>query len=324
MVYCSECGENNSNKTDKVCKKCGCVLIKPEYFGLPTYTDFNQLFTDKNKKKLNEMSFSVSAYYTILQNIYNQARTNYDELLDDIPPEEYQKMDVLTKVALITMAFAKINSKSRGAALGDYSFNMIRIDDRLDDIHQATTLLHELTHHIFAEIFEQTLMYLLEVKKSDVIEAYVGFALGTYPPHILLNEYCAHIVEGRFTPHGYQHFGSFERILNQFFDPKNEEHVRIMNEQRVFGASLATDILKILDGFITPELRNEILDQFKNEAKFPPSYDKIDLETEEELPEPLKVFLINSILSSAFESAQKVDLKELNAIKENFNMINKS
>lgn len=323
MVYCSECGTKNS-KTDKVCKKCKSTLINPEYFDSQKYDDFSQLFTPKNKEILNEMSFSVSAYYTILQNIYNQARDNYADLLNDIPPEEYQKMDVLSKVALITMAFAKINSKSRGAALGDYSFNMIRVDDRLDDIHQATTLIHELTHHIFAEIFEQTLMYLLEVKKSEVIEAYVGFALGHYPRTILLNEYCAHTVEGRFVPHGYQHFGSFETILNQFFDPKNEEHVRIMNEQRVFGGSLATDILKILDGFITPELRNEIIDQYKKEAKFPPSYDKINLETEDELPEPVKVFFINSILSSAFENAQKADLRELNAIKENFNLINNS
>ena len=323
MVFCSECGTKNI-KTDKVCKKCGSTLIKPEYFESQIYTELNQLFTPKNKKILNEMSFSVSAYYTILQNIFNQARNNYVDILDDIPQEKYQKMDVLSKVALITMAFAKINSKSRGEALGDYSFNVIRIDDRLDEIHQATTLIHELTHHIFAEIFEQTLMYLLEVKKSDVIEAYVGFVLGSYPPTILMNEYCAHIVEGRFTPHGYQNFGSFQKILNQYFDPKNEEHVRIMNEQRVFGGSLATDILKILDGFISPELRNEILDQYMEEAKFPPSYNQINLETEEELDEPLKVFLINSMLSSAFEPAQKVDLGEWNAIKEKINRNNKS
>ena len=84
-------------------------------------------------------------------------------MLDDIPPEDYQNMDILSRVALITMAFAKINHKSRGAELGKYSYNLIRVDDRLDNVHQATTLIHELTHHLVAEIFEQTLMYLLDV-----------------------------------------------------------------------------------------------------------------------------------------------------------------
>ena len=40
---------------------------------------------------------------------------------------------------------------------------------------------------------------------------------------------------------------------------------------------------------------------------------------------PLKVFLINSLLNSAFEQAQEAGLNGLlNEFKENFNMINKS
>lgn len=323
MVYCSECGTKNNN-TEKVCKKCGNVLIKSEYFGFLEYTDFNQLFTAKNKKILNQNSFSVSAYYTIIRNIYNQARDNYVDLLKDIPPEDYQKMDVLPRVALIAAAFTKITHKSRGADLGNYSYNLIKIDDRLDNVHQATTLIHELTHHLVAEIFEQTLMYLLEVKKSDVIEAYAWFALGSNPPAVLMNEYCAHIVEGRFVPHGYQNFGSFINIL-QNFDSNKEEDRELVHFQQVFGGSLATDILNILEEFITPDLRNEILAQFKHDSNSPPPYDQINLEIDEELPDPVKVFLINSLLNSSFEQAQEANLKGmLNEFKENFNMINKN
>lgn len=323
MVYCPECGTKN-NKTSNVCKDCGTTLIKPEYYESSEYTDFDQLFTAKNKKKLNEMSFSVSAYGTILQNIYSQARDKYADLLDDIPPEDYQKMDVLSKVAIITMAFTKIGHKSRGADLGNYAFNLIRVDDRLDTVHQATTLIHELTHHLVAEIFEQSLMYLLEAKKSDVIESYVSFALGSNPSSVLMNEYCAHMVEGRFVPHGYQNFGSFINIL-QNYDSNKEEDRQLVHQQQVIGGSLSIDILKILEEFITPELRNEILEVFRNEAKFPPQYDQINLEINEELPVPVKVFIINSILSQAFEPAQEANLHGvLNEFKENFNMINKS
>lgn len=323
MVYCSECGTKN-NKTDKVCQKCGCVLIKPEYFGLPEYTDFKQLFTSKNKKMLNEKSFSVSAYYTIIQNIYNEARFNYDEILNDIPPEDYQNMDILSKVALITMAFTKINHKSRGADLGNYAFNLIRVDDRLDDVHQATTLIHELTHHLVAEIFEQALMYVLDIKKSDVVEAYVGFALGSNPSSVLMNEYCAHMVEGRFVPHGYQNFGSFINIL-QNFDSEKEEDRQLVHFQQVFGGSLATDILRILEEFISPEIRNEILYKFQHESNSAPPYDQINFEINEEFPDSLKVFLINSLLNSAFEQAQETSINGLlNEFKENFNMVNKS
>ena len=324
MVYCSECGTKN-NKTDKVCQKCGYILIKPEYFGFPEYTDFNQLFTSKNKKMLNENSFSVSAYNTIIQNIYNEARFNYDEILDDIPPEDYQNMDILSRVALITMAFAKINHKSRGAELGKYSYNLIRVDDRLDNVHQATTLIHELTHHLVAEIFEQTLMYLLDVKKSDVIEAYVWFALGGDLSVVLMNEYCAHIVEGRFVPHGYQNFGSFINIL-QNFDTNNKDVLGFIHSRQVFGGSLATDILRILEGFITPDMREEILAQYRHESNSPPPYDQLNMfEIDEELPNELKVFLINSLLSLAFEPAQEANLNGfLNEYKENFNMVNKS
>ena len=323
MVYCSECGTKN-NKTDKVCKKCETILIKPEYFGLPEYDDFNQLFTPKNKKKLNEMSFSVSAYYTIIQNIYNQARYNYTGLLNDMSPEEYQNLDILSKVAIITMAFARINHKSRGAELGYYAYNMIRVDDRLDNIHQATTLIHELTHHLVAEIFEQTLMYILDTKKSEVVEAYVEFALHSDPASMLMNEYCAHIVEGRFVPHGYQNFGSFINIL-QKFDTETDEGKEFVHFQQVFGGSLATDILKILEEFITPEIRNEILEQFRKESNYAPPYDQLNLfEIKDEFPEPVKVYCINSLLSSKFEPAQEVNLNGVLNEFRNFNMVNKS
>ena len=322
MVYCSECGTKN-NKTDKVCKNCESTLIKPEYFGFPEYTDFSQLFTDKNKKILNKMSFSVSAYYTILNNITNQAKINYNRLLANISYEDYQNMNFLAKIELITVAFTKIEHKIRGGDLGHYKYNVIDYDDRLESAHQATTLIHELTHHIVYEIFEQTLMYLLEVKKSEVIEAYVKFSLSDVPSR-LMNEFCAHTIQNIFTPHGHQNFGSFIIIRNEN-GLNNKESREFLQFQSLFGNALATDILGIIDEFISPELRNEIIDQYRGELDSELAYTTENLEIYEELPQEIKVFLINLILSSAFEEAQKTELRGfLNGLKEKFDMNNKS
>lgn len=322
MSYCSECGFKN-NEINTFCNKCGATLIKPEYFEIPTIDDFNQLFTDKNREILKELSFSQEAYFTIMQSIKNQAKANYQELLDDIPYAQQQNMDILSKIALITLAFTKINYKSRGAELGSYSFNLINIDDRLDNANQISTLIHELTHHIVAEIFEQALMYLLEVKKSDALEAFVWLALIGTPTSVLMDEYCAHTVEGRFVPHGYQNFGSFNNILNQHFNHENEEDRQVVQSQLVLANSLAEDIINLLEWFITPKLRREIQAQFKKDFNYPPKYDQILFETKETLPDQVKVTLINLMLHISFEAAEESDLDDaLNDFKERFSIVN--
>ena len=319
MVYCAECGTENT-EINTFCNKCGATLLKEEYFNKRTIDNFNQLFTAKNKEMLNELSFSIDAYNTIIRTIRFQAKANYEELLEDA---DKKNMDILSKIALIALAFTKINYKSRGAELGSYSFNLINIDDRLDNANQISTLIHELTHHLVAEIFEQSLMYLLEVDKSDALEAFVWLTLIGTPTSVLMDEYCAHTVEGRFVPHGYQNFGSFNNILAKEFDPKNEEDRQVVQSQLVFANSLAEDIIKLLEWFITPELRREIKAQFKKDFNYPPQYDQILFETKETLPDQVKVTLINIMLNFSFEAAEENDLNDaLNDFKERFSIAN--
>lgn len=327
MVYCSQCG-TKSTETNIFCENCGSALIKSEYFNIKSCTSFNQLFTNENKKILEELSFSINAYNTIIENIKEQAKEHYEELLADIPQYQQESMDILSKIGLITLAFTKINYKSRGAELGSYSFNLINIDDRLDNANQISTLIHELTHHLVAEIFEQTLMYMLEVKKSDPLESFVLFALAS-PANVLMNEYCAHTVEGRFVPHGYQNFGSFNNILNQVFDPEKEEDQKTVKSQLVLGNSIAEDIIELLEYFISSKLREEIKKQYKHDFTYPPQYDQILLETKETLPPQVKVSLINLILNIGFEAAMencndKEFVEMLNVFNKNFYTINKT
>ena len=185
MVYCSECGSKNE-EDNTFCNTCGSALIKPQYFNIRTYDDFNLLLSPQNQKIVKEFSLSVDAYNMIIENIKELGMYNYKEQLSNYTDSQINNMDILSKIALITISFSKINYKSRGAELGSYSFNLINIDDRLDKANQIGTLIHELTHHLVSEIFEQALMYLLEVKKSDALEAFVWFALISSPSSVLM------------------------------------------------------------------------------------------------------------------------------------------
>ncbi len=326
MVYCSQCGTKNT-AADKFCTKCGSTLIKQDYFNIKTYNDFNGLLSTRNKNIVGKLSFSIDAYNTILKNIRDQGKANYDELLEETPANQRESMDILSKIALITLAFTKINYKSRGAELGSYSFNLINIDDRLDNANQISTLIHELSHHLVSEIFEQALMYMLEARKSEALEAFAWLSLAT-PVNALMNEYCAHTVEGRFIPHGYQNYGSFNNLLMEHFDPKKEEDIEMVHSQLVFGNSIAEDVIDILEYFITPELREEIKEQYKKDYNFPPKYDQIMFETKDVLPPQVKVSLINIVLDLGFDIARDNLHDEtfneiLNDFKKNFTIVNK-
>ena len=87
---------------------------------------------------------------------------------------------------------------------------------------------------------------------------------------------------------------------------------------------MAADIIELLEGFITPQLREEIKAQYKKDFNFPPKYDQIVCETKDTLPYQVKASLINIMLVSSFETAQEVDVNEiLNDFKKNFTIVNK-
>ena len=248
---------------------------------------------------------------------YNLAKFIQSEQID------MNSLNTLEKISIIALAFSKIGYKSKGAELGSYSFNHILIDDRLFDSNKISTLIHELSHHIFSEIFEQTLMYVWECEKSDAIEALAWFTLITNPLTSLSNEYCAHTCEGRFIPFGYQNYGSFNKILKENFNPEKDQQA--VNFALVFGNTISIDIITILESFIDVNLREEIKEEFKNDYSIPPNYEQILLETNESMPDEVKVDNIIAILTSGFEAAQDKNAHEiLESFKETFTDINSS
>lgn len=303
MVYCSLCG-TKSKSQGILCEKCGSLLKDKKYLELNRLENFNEIVTDSNLKILNENPLSPLEYEIILKNIVEMGKDyikNYDY--------EFSTTNVLGKIKIITKSYVDVQYKSKGAEQGSYSYNQIMIDDRLNDCDIISTLIHELAHHLFNEIFEQMLMYIWEVEKTDAIEAFVSFTLGTNPVYLLMNEYCAHSVEGRFIPHGYQRYGSFNNILNEEFDLENDTEV--ISFALMMGNSLADDIIHILENFINDDVRSQIKQEYIRSCNSAPDYEEMILESDEVLPveEKLKhmhVILMSGIALSGDENCEEI------------------
>ena len=263
------------------------------------FDDFRDIFTRENHYILENIHLTPVQYRSIL----NKIKSTSDEILGEIIDKnniDFNSLSILEKILLFTKSFVNVDYKAAGADLGNYAFNKINLDDRLDTANQITTLIHELSHHLLAEIFEQAVMILLNTDKTDAVESYVGFSLMCANPSVLLNEYCAHTVEGRFTPHGYQNYGSFENIL-QRFDPKRDQ--QIVSVCMMVGNTFCQDLLAIIEPFIDYNLREEIKQQFKKDFSYPPNYRGISLEIRDTLPINHLLEFINFILLSGFNEA---------------------
>ncbi len=289
-IFCSKCGEKNSANED-YCTACGSILRKlDKYKSGDKITSFEEMFTQKHKEQLNNMDLTNEIYELILSNIYETGKKSIKN----------NGVTALEKVANVVEAYAKWSYKSKGGELGFYTANNIKLDDRLNDSSQIATLIHELSHHLLAEIHEQILMYFWEVEKTYEIEVFVQFILGFGTVH-LMNEYCAHTVEGRFIPHGYQNYGSFNVILEEQKDELDNETIFIA---LVLGNTIANDIIHLLEHFIDRDLREEIKQQY-NKDQIPPSYSQIGMETTDMMESKSRNTLIMEPIRSSFEAAME-------------------
>ena len=305
-IYCSKCGEKNSPTKD-YCINCGSVLRKLDNFKVgDKITSFEDMFTQKHKEQLNEIPLTNEIYELILNKIYETGKKSLKN----------KGSTALEKVADVVEAYAKWSYKSKGGELGFYSANNIKLDDRLNDSVQIATLIHELSHHLLAEIHEQILMYFWEVEKTYEIEVFVQYILASGTVH-LMNEYCAHTVEGRFIPHGYQNYGSFNSILEEQKDELDHDTVVI---SLVLGNTIAEDLIHLLEHFIDEDLRREIKQQY-NKDQLPPSYSQIGMETTDMMDGNE---LIMGTLAGSFDAAMKnPDFKNvLNEFLDTFKSFN--
>ena len=100
-------------------------------------------------------------------------------------------------------------------------------------------------------------------------------------------------VEGRFTPHGYQNYASYNELNSRLSIMYNSSYLNLLIQ---LGYTFSKDILVIIESFITEELRQDIYQQFKSDIRFKPDYEDIKMECREILSDNEKLDTINSFL----------------------------
>ena len=295
---CPCCGEVNKNSA-KFCVNCSNQLNPIEI------DDFDSLFSDFNKELLANAEISDEQYNKLLSNIF--MRANYIDV--DVG-------SIKDKILNIAGIFTECSPKSRGYERGFiFLGNKIYYDDRLNDSTQIATIIHELAHHILFSTIESLLCYIFKVKTSITLQSFVWYFL-TLPEFEIMNEYCAHTVEGRFIPFGYQNYGSFNHLVkNMGLEGES------LDTMVILGNSFANEIIVYLEKYITENLRDEIKMQYRKDLTSP-TYDSILKETENCLPLNAKNRIIINVLFDIFLEASDSNVrKELESIRENICVI---
>lgn len=304
--YCTHCG--NKLILDHICPVCGesntdlathCIKCKSQLNPI-IIDDFEVLFSQFNQNLLLNAQVSDEEYNQILKSIF--VRADYVDIWGDT---------IKNKILNFAKIFTECKPKSRGYERGYIFFsNGIYYDDRLDDSVQIATIIHELAHYLLFTIIESLLCYIFKVKPSSTLQSFVWYFI-TLPEFKIMNEYCAHTVEGRFIPYGYQNYGSFNVLVED--TGVDDESLESMI---TLGNSFANEIIIYLEKFIDEELRNEIKMQYRKDLT-PPTNESIFKETNISFPLNFKNNLLLKILYDVLKEVSSwKDLKELENIKE--------
>ena len=303
--YCTHCG--NKLTIEHVCPYCGatnldnatyCVKCEKQINPI-SIDDFDTLFSDYNHDLLLNAEISDEEYMRIVSKLF--IRADYLEIYGDTTKN---------KILNFASAFTECRTKARGYERG-YIFlgNCIYYDDRLDDSVQIATIIHELGHYFLFSIIESVLCHIFNVKPSVTLQSFIWYFL-TLQEFKIMNEYCAHTVEGRFIPFGYQNYGSYNMLVKNLTIDKES-----LNAMVIFGNTFANEIIVYLEKYIDIDLREDIKLQYKKDLK-PPSNESIMHETNECLPLSLKnSILFNSLLDILKIASREEVREELENIK---------
>ena len=305
--YCTHCG--NKLILEHICPVCGeinsdvathCVKCNNQLNPI-SIDDFDILFNDFNQNLLANANVDDSEYLELLSNIF--VRADYIDIWGETTKN---------KILNLASIFTECKPKSRGYERGFiFLGTCIYYEDRLADSVQIATIIHELAHYFLFNIIESLLCDILKVKPSSVIQSFVWYFL-MFPEFKIMSEYCAHTVEGRFIPYGYQNYGSFNSLVeNCGFD---EESLQTMIK---LGNSFANEIIVYLEKYIDDDLRNEIKLQYRKDLT-PPTNESILSETDDCFSITLKNKLLISMLGDVLKEVSNDNgaRKELESIKD--------
>lgn len=297
--YCIHCG--NKFVLEHICPFCGsvnedyvdfCVKCNKQINPI-SIDDFDILFSEFNENLLLNAKITDEEYNNLLNNIF--LRANYIEIQGNTIKDK-----ILNLASIFTQCKPKARGYERGFLfLGDNIF----YDDRLDDSVQIATIIHELAHYLLFNIIESLLCDIFNVETSKTLKSFIWYFL-MIPEFKIVNEYCAHTVEGRFIPYGYQNYGSFNLLVKNA--PFDEDSI---NTMIMFGNSFANEIIVYLEEYICDDLRQEIKIQYKLDSGSK-SYDSILLETDDYFSLNDKNRMLIKILYDIFKEASNISVRE--------------
>lgn len=281
--------------------------------GSNDYDDFTELLDVGNLLKINEFVFSADDFSDILYDIKSQAFKNFDTLVK-VNEIDFDSLSILDKIILFTKSFVEVNYKSFGGELGYFETGKIIIDERQTKSLQITTLLHELSHFLIQEILIHILCKILDASRNNLIEVLTSFILSYSPFTQLIDEYCAHNVEGRFTVFGFQDYSSYRQIELSLKGEMSADEIEITKS---IGNTFAVNIKEILESFIDKDLREEIKEQFLREVLDAPDYNALKMENCQILNDEGCIKAIHLILNDGCKVASS-NIGRLEEIKEKF------
>ena len=292
--YCTHCG--NRIAMDNICPFCGelnsdessyCINCNKQI--RPVSIDsFEKLFTDYNKLLLAKAEISDRDYMGIVLNIFKKLK--FSKIVGYTPKE---------KILSLASVFVECRPKSRGMEFGNEMGHVLYYDERLDDSVQIATIIHELTHFLLFDIIESLLCHVFQVKHSSTLEGFVWYCLSN--DLALMNEYCAHTVEGRFIPHGYQNYASFNLLCEN--SNLDDQKIAIL---AVLGNTFANEIISQLEEYIDYDLREAIKLQYKKDLKNP-DYNYEGFVSHECVDINVKNQIILNYLFDSFDEASDVN-----------------
>ncbi|MBE6486484.1 MAG: hypothetical protein E7Z85_06560 [Methanosphaera stadtmanae] len=208
----------------------------------------NELLTYENLILIENAKFNVNDYQEILAEILAESLENL--VLDE-------NISPLENVKRIALQHVNIYYAEKEISSGYYIYNKIYLNNNLPEALQIVTLIHELTHHIYAEIFEKWLYKLFNIQGCNIVESVVMFMLNNSIENRVADEYLSYIVEGRFTPPECQNYLSFIQLLLELgIDVETSKGFFI------FAHEISHDIDDLLKPIINKQLRYSIYEQF--------------------------------------------------------------
>lgn len=258
----------------------------------------NDFFTDEIIKKIIKCNITTREYDKIIFEIKEASKNNLSMIVEDYGLN-LNELSAKDKVLIYSKSFVHTEYKSVGRLLGSYSFNKIQIDDRLPNPLIITSIIHELSHFLLEKILKETLMKILETNDTPLISSYIKILLEDNDLNYLLDEFCAHTVEGRFALYGYQDYSSFKYKLDEISHLYSKEDI---DYALILANTFAYDIKDIMEEFIGEKLRDEIKDEFLN-LNDQPKYEPLDFEIESKIENDYFIESLALILTSGIGEA---------------------